>query len=767
MPRVAPRVASPAPIHCRPPGRQLQALSFARREFVLDGSLITQIDGLLHAVFRLRLERDVCCSSSADSFCPVFGASFSPASTFCGLYMPSPDLLMRVVGAVRTERGYGVFVGPASLCRDLTPASPHLLFSFVGPSASPWCGVLISFAFAGKLRRRRPETTFQISPIRDAPLQVAMLPFCPARVSPLAAQVSPSVDTVPPSPSLPVFQGPVAFNPAPGAWNSAKISMWAGLYPFADVAALARSATSQDGLPLSFAGDRGKCVMRKNLPLSPAVLEKVRENCVKEVKLGRMAGPFARCPYPNESCTSQARVVPVGAVPKDKWDPVSERVRVISNLSVCEPSSVNDLVYTPKLLAFHCQASHVRDVLAFLGPTPQMSGIDHHDAFRTSRTNVVDLHLFCYHIPPDWFVDLCNCFGCVTFEWSYGCIGAILHWCLLRMGVAPPGSWLFRYVDNWYLFSRADDRSHPVRWAKLKSFLTAVGCVLHEEQHGPKIDALGWEWCPGVFQCPADKFGVQMGRLLEWDQRAAAGNRFVVREIEQVVGLLQWTSAACPVILPCCGVLRKAIARFAGAPTRATSPSLVLSTEATSAVSLLLATLSTWDRKRVLFLGYTPMSLAEVVVRTDASTEFGAGGFAWPSFSGFIHRWTSAERVTSRRSSEACERESTTYFELRAIQIMLAVFGQKWKGLRVQFESDSQTSVQALRKCFSDRPRCQKVIRDIIVMCVSLHIIPRWEHISACFNPIADSLSHNRLCQAQAHCVAEFGEALVLRYCRQ
>jgi hypothetical protein len=52
-------------------------------------------------------------------------------------------------------------------------------------------------------------------------------------------------------------------------------------------------------------------------------------------------------------------------------------------------------------------------------------------------------------------------------------------------------------------------------------------------------------------------------------------------------------------------------------------------------------------------------------------------------------------------------------------------------------------------------------------LCVSLHITPRWEHISACFNNIADSLSHDRLSQARSFCSLEFGGELVLRYSRQ
>ena len=93
--------------------RPLQLLVFCDRA-APHHSIILQIDGLIFACFRLRLERDVCAQSFDDSFCMSFGPGVSPASTFCGLYMPTPVLLRSVIQAVKIERGYGVFVGHVS-----------------------------------------------------------------------------------------------------------------------------------------------------------------------------------------------------------------------------------------------------------------------------------------------------------------------------------------------------------------------------------------------------------------------------------------------------------------------------------------------------------------------------------------------------------------------------------------------------------------------------------------------------------------------------
>jgi hypothetical protein len=334
------------------------------------------------------------------------------------------------------------------------------------------------------------------------------------------------------------------------------------------------------------------------------------------------------------------------------------------------------------------------------------------------------------------------------------------------MGVNNATSWLFRYVDNWYLFSRAGDTTHPARWALLTNFLAKIGCDLHEEQSGSVVKALGWEWCDGFFRCPSDKYEIMMVRLCAWNLAASTCEPFTFEEVEKVIGLLLWASTALPVILPAIASLRKAAHCSARCPSLRNAP-FVLNVQATAAVSLLFFSLSGWDQKRSLFLGFSPVALAEIVVRTDASTDFGAGGFMWPSFDGFIHGWSAGDRESSLLSSDEHVRESTMYFELRAIRIALDVFGGVLRGRRVQFESDSECAIQCLQKCYSGRPRCQSIIRDIIAICVSLRISPRWEHISACFNDIADCLSHDRLFQAQAHCESEFGAQLRVTSCPQ
>ena len=116
-------------------------------------SIVMQMDGLLFACFRLRLERDVCSPTRVRSFCVAFGAGASPASTYWGLFMPL--LLLSVVQAVKQERGYGVFVGPVVnsawplISNGMNASQNHSLlrFTFTGSDLLPWQGVFCSFAY--------------------------------------------------------------------------------------------------------------------------------------------------------------------------------------------------------------------------------------------------------------------------------------------------------------------------------------------------------------------------------------------------------------------------------------------------------------------------------------------------------------------------------------------------------------------------------------------------------------------------------------------
>jgi hypothetical protein len=747
---------SPSPT-CTAVLRPLQSRVLQRPSNPVHESIVVQIDGLVYAVFRRRLERDVL-GGEGVSFCSLFGAGVSPASTFCGLYLSWPQPLTEIAAAVRDERGYGVFAGPS---HDVHALGGRILleFSFKSLLGAEWRAALMSFAFASKLRRKRPETFFALEVIEGSPICVGLLPFCPGRASTIRRTAPP--DSSKSSPPLPVFDG--CF-PAPSpcvAWDQGIMAEWSALFPCPTIAALAAAAASPEGSDSRFAGDRSKRVLSANMPLSDARKVQVLEHLLAEKAAGRVLGPFPRPPFPNAWCDSQPRNVAIGAVPKDKWDPSSDAFRLISNCSVEKPSSVNDLVYSPRMLAFRLQAFHIRDILASKGPRPRFRAVDHRKAFRTNRSRLCDLHLSCYELNGEWFVDLYHFFGGIVPEWSYDCIGEVINWALYSLKICSEDSPTCRYVDNWFSFAARDDPSAEGRWQQCTSLLARAGVDLHEEQDidDGVVLALGWEWRLGFFECSEDKFAVQVRFVSDWRSRSAAGLQFSANEIERLVGLLSWVSTAAPVIRPLVASIRSVLYCSRGRKRE----SIFLPAEAVAAIDLLFLFYGSWDRRAPISMGFTPVSSWQALVRTDASTEFGAGGFVFPRAEAFVHMWTASERTAASRHV----RESTTYFELLAILIALQLLGSSLSGLRVQFECDSEPAVIALCKCYSPEKGCRDIIRSICLFCTSHHITPRWEHILGVFNTVADSLSHNNFFQAKALFAAGLGGDLPLTLCRR
>ena len=78
----------------------------------------------------------------------------------------------------------------------------------------------------------------------------------------------------------------------------------------------------------------------------------------------------------------------------------------------------------------------------------------------------------------------------------------------------------------------------------------------------------------------------------------------------------------------------------------------------------------------------------------------------------------------------------------------------------MQIECDNEAAIRDLNRCFSGKPLCMSVIAKIRDVCALNAITPRFEHILACFNSIADRLSHDDFTQASALCLAEFQRPL-------
>ena len=191
----------------------------APREIFIDHSVVAQLDGLIHAIFRVRLEYDWCANTATESYCMEYGRSVSPLSSFrVALIFPIRELARQSVLICAEQKGSALFIvkeaphdgallpielGGRSWYQTLEAMSV-LSFSFTGSylkfgkkgltsatnysSQVPFRAFLVSFRQKGFLTRnaKRSEKSFLVAPCQAKQLtrNISLLPFCPARPSP-------------------------------------------------------------------------------------------------------------------------------------------------------------------------------------------------------------------------------------------------------------------------------------------------------------------------------------------------------------------------------------------------------------------------------------------------------------------------------------------------------------------------------------------------------------------------------------------------------
>jgi len=169
---------------------------------------------------------------------------------------------------------------------------------------------------------------------------------------------------------------------------------WASNFPFEDVASIAVDSV-HGRFDTLFTGDSSKTVFTDNSPKIRGREREVLAHLLKEVAARRMAGPFRRPPF--KSC----RVCKLSIAPKFKWDSSRLEFRLISDFSCHGCSSVNDLCWSPELLAQYFDCRMLASLLAFYGPGAYICTRDIPKCFRGQGLHASMLPLCVYYIFPE------------------------------------------------------------------------------------------------------------------------------------------------------------------------------------------------------------------------------------------------------------------------------------------------------------------------------------------------------------------------------
>lgn len=783
-------------------------------------SIIAQMDGIMNAILGVRLERDVCATSAAESRCITFGRpSWLACSTFVGLYEPRPDQTAKTVAMAASHHAFGLFVVPVWPDQGPSIVRPKKQMAKTIPPEMSWfqllrrysllefnlcsgcdvkdgrhgshrpfdkMGFVANFDYIGKMKARtRIERVFTVCVLSGGGLpsdgKLGVSPFCPARTSPIADALAPTreLDTLKASPSYPVSE---LLSPLPTPkrnWNLAKFESFACAYPFPDVADMARNVVA-GGIIDSFVGDPDKAVVLPNSKRIADQIPAIREKLMKEVFLGNIAGPFDACPFPSAEVPGQPRTVPLSCVPKHKHDPMSNEIRLISNFSAGGEGSVNNLIRRPRFIAYRSGPRYLRERIAEAGIGANLFANDVPSCFRGQNNPRKLLHLFVYTLPsrkggtePEYYVDLQNPFGWRPSEFGWTAVLAVLCF-VLQSSVIPN---LEAYVDNFFIISPREDvvvqPQFRAQVAYLKSSTASVGIKPHEEQDlGNAMSGLGWEWStsPSLEMiCPEDKYKTVLGYIKAAEDPSRTN--LSLETLRILVGLFTWYAAGFPILscerAPLIVMRTQGEAVLAKARRRQASDIRVeKSVRAQASLSFVLSTFVHWNRRCPIYMGFGARASWQVLGQVDASTDFGCGGFAMfteidgvqsRDYTMFSHGWSQAER----ESAMIDVRESTGILELRGTLLWLATFGSMCAGRRVEIQMDNASAVLGLESGFSDKPKMMELIRSCRRICIDNHINLRVRHILGIhFNGVADALSHDRVKEAVCLAATRFGSAI-------
>ena len=180
-----------------------------------------------------------------------------------------------------------------------------------------------------------------------------------------------------------------------------------------------------DGPQFSFESD--------NWPSSLEHAAEVSKIISKNVKLGRVAGPYSSPPLTNFRCS------PLGAIPKK-----SGGVRIINDLSFPSTKSINDFISTDDFaLSYTSVDAAVSRILLF--QDPYISKQDVASAFTHIIVHPSDWHLLGFKWQGMYYFSMCLVFGCRSSPYLFNLYADALEYMAKARGSSQM---LDHYVDD-------------------------------------------------------------------------------------------------------------------------------------------------------------------------------------------------------------------------------------------------------------------------------------------------------------------------------
>ena len=443
---------------------------------------------------------------------------------------------------------------------------------------------------------------------------------------------------------------------------------------------------------------------------SPAV---VKEKLDKEIKAGRLAGPFAKPPFESFA------ISPIGIVPKKE----AGKFRLIHHLSHPKGESVNDSIPKENATVRYQSLDDAIRVITKLGPKTSMAKCDIESAFRLLPVSPMDYHLLGMYWDGEYYFDRCVAMGCASSCALFEIFATALHWIAqVKLGIPD----IVHVLDD-FLFLGPSLASTNCYLQRFIAFCDEVGIPLADNKTqaaSSDITFLGL-----LLDAPCSMIRLPSEKLAKAKHSLSvthAKTKVTLKELQQLLGFLQF---CCRAISPGRAFLRRLIDL-----TRGLHQPYHRRRITTEARLDLLTWIEFLDQFNGTFFfpadAWQDTTVLHLV--TDASS-LGFAAILEPHW--FAGVWPDEWKPPYR---------NITFLELYPIVAALHHWCATVARGMVLIHTDNEALVSVINKNTSKEPLVMKLVRQMVLCCMKHNIILRAVHIKGEKNVLADSLSRLR-----------------------
>lgn len=475
------------------------------------------------------------------------------------------------------------------------------------------------------------------------------------------------------------------------------------------------------GFRLHFEGElvTGIC---KNLKSACQYPDIVTSKLEKELKYGRIAGPFTNLPF------KHFKTSPIGLVPKK----TPNEFRLIHHLSYPKSAdtSVNAGIPQDYKSVSYSGVNDVILVLQNLGRGARMAKTDIESAFRILPIHPDDYHLLGFTWNGAFYYDKCLAMGAASSCRTFEIFSTALEWIARNKCKSRA---VIHILDDFLFIAPAYDEAY-LALSHFKEICCMVGVPLSQnktylpattmEFMGITLDAESME-----ARLPIDKVEKIRKLLCSFQLKSSCK----LKELLSLIGLLNF---ACCVVRPGRSFLRRLINLSVGFPDlhyqvklsqEKDSNVVRLNNDAQLDIAVWLQFIEHFNG-RCFFIHDPSIDSDFLELYTDASGSVGYGAcfktkWFYGSFPGTWHNL------------------NISFLELYPIVVSVEIWGHLWKNHSIIFYTDNEALVSILNKKTTKVKYIMFLVRKLVLLCLRLNIDFKSRHIEGKRNSKADALS--------------------------